>query len=92
MVRLVRPLSNRMKRNTGYPRQWLDRIPAEVFACLKTGELRLTVMPGVGLADGGSPWDVPIEKVPSHLRMPNTKLWIRVNEGLEIQEVWQRDD
>ncbi|MCE5302554.1 MAG: hypothetical protein LLF97_05525 [Planctomycetaceae bacterium] len=81
-----------MTSDTRYPRKWLDRIPAEVFACLKAGELRLTVMPGVGLANGGSPCDVPIDKVPPNLRMPNTKLWIRMNDAWEIQEVWQRDD
>lgn len=81
-----------MTQKIRYPREWLDRIPAEVFACLKAGELRITVMPRVGLADGGSPWDVPIDKVPPDLRMPNTKLWIRVNEKWEIQEIWRRTD
>jgi hypothetical protein len=81
-----------MARDRSYPREWLERIPAEVFACLKAGELRITLMPGVGLANGGSTCDVPIDKVPPHLRMPNTKLWIRVNDAWEIQEVWQRDD
>lgn len=81
-----------MPKNIRYPREWLDRIPAEVFACLKSGELRITVMPRVGFADGGVPWDVSIDKIPPELRMPNTKLWIRVNENWEVQEVWPRDD
>lgn len=49
-------------------------------------------MPGVRLADGGSPCDVPIDKVPFHLRLPNTKLWVRMSDSWEVQEVWQRDD
>jgi hypothetical protein len=81
-----------MPKNIRYPREWLERIPAEVFACLKAGELRITVMPRVGFVDGGVPWDVPTDKVPPHLRMPNSKLWIRVNENWEIQEIWERDD
>lgn len=81
-----------MTHDKHHPREWLDHIPAEVFACLKAGELRLIVLPQTGLADGGYPWNVPIDKIPFRLRMPNTKLWIRVNESMEIQEIWHRDD
>lgn len=48
-------------------------------------------MPGVGLADGGTLYDVPIDVVPFELRMPNTNVWLRVDESWCVQEVWRRD-
>ena len=74
-----------------YPSQWRERVPARVFACLLPGELRLTLYPGVGLADGGRPIDVPVECVPPDLRMPNTNLWVRFDEAWQVQKVWRRE-
>lgn len=76
----------------GYPKAWLERVPAQVFACLIPGELRITVMPGNGRVGGGAPWDVAVERIPPELRMPNTPLWLELNEELEILRVWRRDD
>ena len=47
--------------------------PARVIACLSPGYLRVIVHPGVGLADGGIPTDIPMELVPLDLRMPNSE-------------------
>jgi hypothetical protein len=75
-----------------YPREWLERVPAVVFACLLPGELRIIVHPGVGLADGGAPWDVPVDLIPLELRMPNTPLWLKLDEQMNILQVWRRDE
>lgn len=68
------------------------RVPAVVFACLLNGELRITLFPGVGLADGGVPRDVPVELIPLELRLPNTKLWVQLDESLRVESVSSRDE
>lgn len=57
----------------------LRRVPATVFAYLTPGHLRLTLLPGVGLADGGIPHEVPLHDVPFSCRMPNTPLWVTMD-------------
>jgi hypothetical protein len=52
----------------------ITRIPAEVFASLKPGELQLTLLPGSGHVNGGAPWDVDTQLVPIECRTPNTPL------------------
>ncbi len=81
-----------MARSLPLPREWLDRVPAEVFACLIPGELRIILCPGVGLANGGAPRDVPVEQIPYALRTPNTQLWIQFDEDWNILRVWRRDE
>ena len=71
--------------------RWRERIPARVFACLLPGELRLTLNPGAGMADGGTPIDVPIDSIPPDLRMPNTDLWVCFDEEWHVQEVRRRE-
>lgn len=75
-----------------YPREWLDRVPAIVFACLLPGELRIIVRPGVGLAGGGAPWNVPVERIPPELRMANTPLWLKLDEQMNILQAWRREE
>jgi hypothetical protein len=75
-----------------YPREWLERVPAVVFACLLPGELRLLVHPGAGLADGGAPLNVPVGLVPVELRMPNTPLWLELDGQMNVLRVWRRDE
>jgi hypothetical protein len=79
-----------MAATPNYPCGWIERVPAVVFACLLPGELRIIVHPGVGLAD--APWDVPVELIPLKLRMPNTLLWLKLDEQMKILEVWRRDE
>ena len=80
-----------VRASPGYPREWLDRIPAIVFACLRPGELRILLYPGLGLADGGAPRDVPAGLIPPDLRMPNTPLWAQLDGDLKIVRVWRRE-
>jgi hypothetical protein len=72
-----------------------DKVAAIVFGCLRAGELQLIVLPGVGHANGGIPFTVPVEVVPFELRMPNTQLWIKVERNsigcLDIVHVWKRE-
>jgi hypothetical protein len=75
-----------------HPRKWLDRVPAVVFGCLLPGELRILVHPASGLAEGGAPRNVPIELIPPELRMPNTPLWLELDERMKIMRVWRRDE
>jgi hypothetical protein len=75
-----------------YPREWLDRVPAVVFACLIPGEHRIILCPGNGLADGGAPYDIPTSLVPFDLRVPNTPLWVQLDEDMSIVRVWRRED
>jgi hypothetical protein len=69
-----------------------SRVPAIVFGCLLDGELRIILLPGVGLANGGAPRDVPVKLVPHELRLPNTKLWVQLDEQLRVESVTGRDD
>jgi len=73
---------------------WADpyqQVPGIVFGCLRAGELRLTVLPGVGLAYGGAPYDVPVQLVPAELRMPNTTVWVQFDQAMKIVRVWSRE-
>jgi hypothetical protein len=63
-----------------------------VFACLLPRELRIILCPGVGLADGGAPRDVPLELVPLDLRLPNTPLWVQLDDDMNIIRVWRREE
>ena len=74
-----------------YPTEWLERIPATVFACLVPGEIRIILHPGVGMADGGAQYDVPIHTVPFELRMPNTLLWVQLDSDMNVLRVWKRE-
>ena len=70
----------------------LKQVPAIVFACLRADEMRITICPGAGLADGGSPLNVPLDQIPTDLRMPNTPLWIHFDKDWNILHVWKRED
>jgi hypothetical protein len=82
-----------MSDSRKYPREWTERIQAEVFACLIPGEMRIILFPGVGLADGGAPRDVLMDLIPFELRVPNTRLWVQMDEHMrEVIRVWRRDE
>ena len=72
-----------------YPAEWL-RVPGEVFACLLDDEIKIMLLPGSGLANGGAERNVPIEIVPPELRLPNTKLWVQLNQSLDVESVTAR--
>jgi hypothetical protein len=56
------------------PLETIQSAPAVVFARLTDDTIRIIIFPGFEMADGGIPYEVPIEVVPPELRMPNTKL------------------
>jgi len=78
--------------NQPYPKEWLERVPARVFGCLVPGELRIVVLPGSAHANGGAEWNIRAETIPEDLRMPNTKLWLKLDFGMNILRVWKRED
>jgi hypothetical protein len=75
-----------------FPDEWLERVPAAVFACLIPGELQIIIHPGNGHLDGGVSRSIPADRVPPHLRLPNTRLWIRLDRQMNILDVWQREE
>jgi hypothetical protein len=75
-----------------YPSEWLDRVPAMVFASLAPGTLRIVLFPGSGMAQGGASRDIAAEIVARELRLPNTPLWAKLDEKLDVLEVWRRDE
>jgi hypothetical protein len=76
-----------------YPPEWTERIPAEVFACFIPGEMRIILLPGVGLANGGAPRDVPMDLIPFELRVPNARVWVELDaQRREVIRVWRRDE
>ncbi len=81
-----------MTGSAKYPREWLEQIPATVFACLVPGEFRIILCPEVGLANGGAPRDVPVAKIPFELRVPNMPIWVQLDDDLDILRIWRREE
>lgn len=75
-----------------YPREWIEKVPAEVFACLLPGELRINVLPGNGHVNSGAPWNVPVDVIRLELRMPNTRLWLEFDDDLNTVRAWRREE
>jgi len=75
-----------------YPSELLERVPAVVFASLVPGEIRILLHPGTGLAQGGAPRDVPSNLVPPKLRAPNTALWAKLDQSMNVLAIWARDE
>ncbi|WP_426390457.1 hypothetical protein [Variovorax sp. R-27] len=74
-----------------YPTDWLKKVPAVVFGSLTKGEIRILLHPGNGLAASGASRDVPAVKFPAGLHMPNTLLWVELDETMNVTRVWRRD-
>lgn len=74
-----------MAEKPKYPVEWLREIPAKVFASLRPGEIRVLVSPSEAVHD------IPIGLVPPELRIPNTSLWVELDQSLQIVRVWRRD-
>jgi len=73
-------------------RDWFKRVPAVVFACLLPGELRIVLHPGAGMADGGIPHNVAAALVPLELWVPNTPLWVELDDDFNVVRVWHREE
>jgi hypothetical protein len=73
------------------PPEGILKAPAKVLGCLRPGYLTVFVGHGIGMANGGMPVDVPMDRVPFNLRMPNSEVTVvidRTNErfiGVERQ-------
>ena len=74
------------------PHSLLEGVPAVVLGCLIQGVVRVILLPGAGLADGGAPADIPAQSISQDLRMPNTTLWIRFDDDWEVVRVWRRQE
>ena len=77
--------SIRRRRKAMSPSQFRKRVPAVVFASLLPGEIR------VNLLLGGPPLDLPYQEIPPDLRMPNSRLWIRLDKDWKVVRVWRRE-
>ncbi|MFO0813628.1 MAG: hypothetical protein U0796_10445 [Gemmatales bacterium] len=75
----------------GISQKWVNQLPAEVFACLVPGELRIILHPGAGMANGGVPLDVPMGLIPPELWVPNTLLWVQLDDSFKLVRVWKRE-
>jgi hypothetical protein len=73
------------------PSEWLEPVPAEVFACLIPGEMRIMLLPRVGFASRGAPRVVLMDIIPFDLRVPNMPLWVQLDDTLRIVRVWRRE-
>lgn len=71
-------------------REGFTQVPAVVFGCLLPGELRLDLFPDNGFAEEIY-IEAPTELIPPELRMPNTPLYLELDENLEIVSVWKRE-
>jgi len=69
-----------------------EPLRAEVCGPIGNSEMRILLLPGVGQVDGGVPCDIPMEIVPLELRVPNTSLWVELDEQLEVTRVWRREE
>jgi hypothetical protein len=80
-----------MTSNPRFHSEWFQQVPAVVFGCLLPSELRITLCPGHGMADGGAPCDVPMDIVPIELRIPNTPLWVQFDDNQSVVRIWRRE-
>ena len=55
------------------------RIRAKVLGCLHDGYLEVIVGYGYGALDGGLPREIPMDVVPTDLRMPNSVSYVIVD-------------
>ena len=78
---------NISEEEDGEPRGYA-KVPAVVFAHLLADEIRIILAPGYGM--GGAPRDIPLQLVPVALRLPNTRIWVQLNDQGSIVRVWRR--
>lgn len=48
------------------------KAPAKVLACLRSGYLTVSIGHGLGIAEGGILYEVPMQDIPFELRLPNS--------------------
>ena len=84
----LNPMKTYIAEDEGGQPNGYEKVPAVVFAHLLPGELRIILAPGYGM--GGSALNVPTERVPPQLRLPNTKIWIQLDTDFKVVRVWRR--
>jgi hypothetical protein len=52
---------------------------AKVLGCLRNGQITVILCPGIGFVDGGILTEIPIDLIPSDLRMPNQEFDVEVD-------------
>ena len=57
----------------------LLRAPAKVLGCLRSGYLTVFLGYGLGMADGGSPHEIPMDLVPFDLMVPNSEFTVVID-------------
>ncbi|QDU12307.1 hypothetical protein CA11_00840 [Gimesia maris] len=56
-----------------------SKFPAKVLASLRPGYLTVSIGYGQGLADGGVPYEVPLDDIPFDLRLPNSEFTVIID-------------
>lgn len=69
------------------PDNTADKIPAEIFGSFHPGEIKINLHTAAGQVQTK---DVPVQVVACELRMPNTKVWVSLDENGEVVGVWDR--
>lgn len=71
----------------------LPQIRGKVVGSLKAGEISIQVAYGHGMVDGGHISPFPIALVPEECRMPNTYVWMHLQNGalLSIQKMTPKE-
>ena len=65
-----------------------DKIPAEIFGSFCPGEIKINLHTATGQVQIKN---VPVQVVACELRMPNTKVWVSLDENGEVVGVWDRN-
>ena len=58
------------------------KAPAKVLGLLRPGYLKVIVLSGYGMADGGIHHDIPLEIVPPDLRLPNSEFTLLLDRSV----------
>ena len=67
-----------------------DGFVVRVRAPRNGGEVRIILHPGDGFVNGGAPRDPPFRQIPRELRMPNTPLWVKLDDNMDVVSIWRR--
>jgi len=69
-----------------------SRVRSRVIGCLEDGFITVLMGAGYGQLDGGVPTPIPAARIPPHLRMPNTELYLIIQHGQIISVEPDSDD
>ncbi len=66
------------------------RSHAKVLACLNGHEIRIRLLPGAGMVDGGIDVTVSDELVPASSKLPNALVWVTWASDIGVVSVEPR--